>query len=51
MSEEKKVPDNCFRCPYGHCCEAPYYGSSLCKFHREIDERCIEMTLKREKGG
>lgn len=34
-----------------YCCNAPYYGSSLCKFHREIDEKCIELTLKRGGGG
>lgn len=50
MSEEKKIPENCFQCSYSVNCYS-YYGGSLCKYKHEIDKRYTEPTAKREKGG
>lgn len=50
MSDEKKVPENCFKCQYSVNCYS-YYGGNLCKYKREIDQRYNNVAVKREKGG
>ena len=50
MSEEKKIPENCFQCKHGHNCNAAHYGHRLCKFYHEIEKRCVELAMKRERG-
>ena len=51
MTNEKKIPENCFKCERGHCCNAPHYGYRLCKFYHEIEKRYSEPAMKREMGG
>ena len=49
MSEQKVIPESCWKCEHSYKCEA-FYGEGTCKYKIAIEERERNNFLNQKKG-